>query len=121
MNNLTCVCLYVFVFPAETRVEDRQPIANQETEQPSAPGHTGTFIYHTSLRILCFSSPSLLLQPSLHLPAKQQRQLYMFSTLPFTYSLVCCLKVTALTVLGMECDFASIKSISGLLLAGYEC
>lgn len=92
-NNLTCVCLFVFVFPVETTVEDRQRIASQETEQPSVPVHTGNFVYHTLPPISHVHSHLSL---SLHFPsisplrpAEPTRQgrnyLYFLHTFLFIY------------------------------------
>lgn len=41
------MCVPVCVFEVETKVEDKQPIASQETEQPSVPLHTGNLSKRT--------------------------------------------------------------------------
>lgn len=49
---------YISVFLVEAMVEDRQPMASQETEQPSVPVHTGNFFFcafpcsHTAMQHL---------------------------------------------------------------------
>lgn len=70
-NNLN-VCLFLFIFPVEPTVGNRQPIVKQETEQASVPVHTGNVSRHTRPPI-CDRYPSGICLP--YVPALKESAL----------------------------------------------